>query len=96
MATCSSCKNLDTKKKVDGACSGAKYNCKKLKTFVAGDTDACEKYEKCYRSNDECDKIYIEGREWDNDTHTAGFYFIIGAILLIITIIMFLCNRGLY
>lgn len=96
MATCSSCKNLDTKKKVDGACSGAKYNCKKLKTYVAGDMDACEKYEKCYRSNDDCNKIYREGREWDNDSHTAGFYLIIAIILFIITLIVYLFNRNLY
>lgn len=96
MATCSSCKNLDTKKKVDGACSGTRYNCKKLKTYVGGDMDACEKYESCYRSNDDCNKIYREGRDWDNDKHSASFYMIIGAILLIITIIMFLLNRDMY
>ena len=96
MATCSSCKNLDDKKKVDGACGGAKYNCKKLKTYVSGDTDACEKYEKCFRSNDDCNKIYSEGREWDNDKHSASFYLIIGIILLIITLIVFLFNRDLY
>ena len=96
MATCCSCKNLDTKKKVDGACSGAKYNCKKLKTYVAGDMDACEKYEKCYRSNDDCDKIFNEGKNWDNDKHTASFYLIIGIIILVITILVFLFNRDLY
>ncbi len=96
MATCSSCKNLDTKKKVDGACSGAKYNCKKLKTYIAGDMDACEKYESCYRSNDDCNKIYREGREWDNDTHSASFYFILAFILFIITFIVFLFNRNLF
>ena len=96
MATCSSCKNLDTKKKVDGACSGVKYNCKKLKAYVAGDTDACEKYEKCFRSADDCNKIYREGRDWDNDKHSASFYLIAGAILLILTLIMFLFNRYLY
>lgn len=96
MATCSSCKNLDTNKKVDGACSGAKYNCKKLKVYVAGDTDACEKYEKSYRSNDDCNKIYREGRDWDNDKHSAKFYLIVGIALLIITIIMILINRDMY
>ena len=58
--------------------------------------DACEKYEKCFRSNDDCNKIYREGRDWDNDNHSASFYLIIGAIILIITIIMFLFNRDLY
>ncbi len=96
MATCSSCKNLDTKKKVDGACNGAKYNCKKLKSYVAGDTDACEKYEKCYRSTDDCNKIYREGRDWDNDKHDAKFYFIIAAIVLAITAIMLLFYGDMY
>lgn len=96
MATCSSCKNLDTKKKVDGACSGVRYNCKKLKSFVGGDNDACEKYEKSYRSNDDCNKIYREGRDWDNDNNSASFYLIVGVILLIITLLVFLFNRDLY
>ena len=96
MATCSSCKNLDTKKKVNGACSGVKYNCKKIKKYVAGDMDSCDKYASCYRSVDDCNKIYREGRDWDDDKHSAGFYFFLGLILLIITIIMFLFNKDLY
>ena len=38
MACCCSCKNLDTKKKVDGAVSGSRYYCKKNKTYVSIDT----------------------------------------------------------
>ncbi len=96
MATCSSCKNLDTKKKVNGAVSGTRYYCKKLKTYVGGDMNACDKFTKCYRSVDDCNKIYKEGREWDNDKHSASFYFLIGIILLIILFIVFLCNPELY
>lgn len=96
VACCCSCKNLDTKKKVDGAVRGAKYYCKKLKTYVPGNMDSCEKFESCFRSNDDCDKIFDEGKVWDNDKNTGLFYFIIGLILLIISIIVFLFNRDMY
>ena len=96
MATCSSCKNLDTKKKVTGANGGAKYECKKRKAKVSGDMNACDKYASCFRSVDDCNKIYRDGKEWDDDKHSSGFYFLIGIILLIITIIIFLFNRDLY
>lgn len=85
--SCSSCKNLDTKKKADGAVSGAKYFCKKLKTYVSGDYE-CPKYEKCSRDSDTCNKIYREGRDYDSDTNSAGFYIVIAVILLIITILV--------
>lgn len=96
MACCCSCKNLDAKKKVDGSVSGTKYYCKKLKTYVSGDMDACDKFEKCFRSNDECDKIFDEGKNWDNDKMSGLFYFVIGLILLVITIIMILFNKDMY
>lgn len=94
--TCSSCKNLDEKKKVDGAVSGARYYCKKHKTYVDGSMDACDKYEKCYRDNDTCDKIYEEGRDFDNDKNSASFYLLIGLILLVLLVIAFLFNSDLY
>lgn len=96
MACCCSCKNLDTKKKVDGAVSGTRYYCKKLKTYVGGDMDACEKFESCFRSNSDCDKLFDEGKRWDNDKHSASFYFILAILILIFVIIMFLFNRDMY
>lgn len=94
--SCCSCKNLDTKKKVDGAVSGAKYLCKKHKVYVSGDTIECDKFAKCYRDSDTCNKIYKEGKEWDNDKTSPSIYFVIGVILLIILIIVYLCNPELY
>lgn len=95
--TCSSCKNLNEKKKIEGKVSGCKYVCSKLKAPVYGSDTACSKYTKATsRSNDTCNKIYREGLNFDDDTHSASFYLIIGAILLVLTIIVFLCNPSLF
>lgn len=93
---CCSCKNLDTKKKVDGVCSGVAYMCKKHKTYVLGCNDECDAFAKCSRDADTCDKIYREGEDWDNDRHSATFYIVIALILLFITLLVFLFNSNLY
>lgn len=94
--TCSSCKNLNEKKKADGAVSGCKYECKKLKAYVLGSNEACPKYEKCYRDVDTCNKIYNEGRNWDNDNHSPSFYLIIAIILIIILFFVYIFNPSLF
>lgn len=86
--SCCSCKNLDEKKKANGACSGAKYYCKKLKTYVSGDMHECDKFTSCYRSVDKCDEIYRDGKNFDNDTTSAGTYIILAIILLVILILL--------
>ncbi len=94
---CAGCKNLDEKKKVDGAVSGTRYYCKKSKKYIDGSMNVCDKFEKSYiRDIDTYNKIYKEGKDWDNDAHSASFYLIIGVILLIILLIVYLCNPGLY
>lgn len=94
--SCCSCKNLDTKKKVDGAVSGTKYFCKKHKVYVYGNSDICDKFAKCYRDADTCNKIYREGREWDNDKTSPSVYFFFAIVLVIILIIVYLFNPNLY
>lgn len=94
--SCCSCKNLDTKKKVDGAVSGAKYLCKKHKVYVCGDSSECDKFAKCSRSASDCDKIYKEGKDWDNDKTSPSVYFFFAILLVIILIIVYLCNPELY
>jgi len=86
--TCSSCKNLDEKKNVKGAVSGVRYNCKKNKCYVGGDMEACDKYASCYRDTDTCNKIYNEGRDWDDDNHSPMFYLIIAVILLVVSVLV--------
>ena len=80
---CSSCSNLDESKKKKGAVSGAKYYCKKLKTYVGGDFE-CEKYEKSYmRKNFTCDDIYNEGRQFYDDDKPTSHYVIILIVILL-------------
>ena len=93
---CAGCKNLDTKKKADGAVSGTRYMCKKHKVYVGGDNEICDKFSKAGRDTDTYNKLYREGREWDNDKTSPGTYIIIALILLFITLIVFLFNMDLY
>ena len=93
---CAGCKNLDEKKKVNGAVSGTKYYCKKNKNYVDGSSDICSKFVKGYRDTDTYNKIYREGREWDDDKHSVSFYIAVAIILLIVLLIAFLCNPDLY
>ena len=93
---CAGCKNLDTKKKADGAVSCVRYMCKKHKTYVGGDHEICDKFAKAGRDTDTYNKLYNEGREWDNDRTPPGVYITLAIILLIITLIVFLFNSDLY
>ena len=93
---CAGCKNLDTKKKIDGAVSGVRYYCKKHKNYVGGNHEICDKFAKGSRDNDTYNKLYKEGREWDNDRTSPGVYIAAAIILLIITLIIFLFNMDLY
>lgn len=93
---CAGCKNLDTKKKANGAVSGVRYMCKKHKKYVGGDHEVCDKFTKAYRDNDAYNKLYDEGRKWDNDKTSPGVYIIAAIVLLIITFIIFLFNSSLY
>jgi len=93
---CAGCKNLDTKKKVNGAVSGVRYQCKKHKIYVGGDNKICDKFAKADRDNDTYHKLYHEGKDWDNDKTSPGTYIIVAIILLVITLIVFLFNMDLY
>ena len=96
MPCCCSCKNLDEKQRKAGETSGAKYYCKKHKTLVSGDTTACEKYESCFRSNSDIEKIYKEGKTWSNDTTSVGGYIALLVILIIALIILKLLKPELF
>ena len=96
MACCCSCKNLDDKQKKEGEASGAKYYCKELKTLVAGDNPACEKYGTCFRSNMDIERIYKEGKSWRNDTKPVGGALAVLIILILLLILLRIFNPGLF
>lgn len=93
---CCSCKNLDTKKKINGVVSGISYFCKKNKIYVLGCNDECDKFIKCSRDADTCNKIYREGKDWDNDNTSPSTYMIVALILLAILLIVFIFNHELF
>ncbi len=93
---CAGCKNLDTKKKVDGSVSGTKYYCKKNKKYISGSMEVCPKFAKSYRDTDTYNKIYEEGEKWDDDNTSPFAYFIIAIILLIVLALVYLFNPELY
>ena len=95
MPACCSCKNLDSSKKVAGEVAGTKYYCKKLKTYVTGDTDACGKYESSFRNNDDISRIYKEGKQWDNDNKSVGGYLAVAVILLLLILIIYLVSPNM-
>ena len=56
----------------------------------------CDKFDKAYRDTDTYNKLYNEGREWDNDRTSSSVYIVAAIILLVITFIIFLFNSDLY
>lgn len=93
---CAGCKNLDTKKKVNGEVSGVRYYCKKNKVYVGGDNEICDKFAKANIDTDTYNNLYKEGKEWDNDRTSPGVYIGAALILLIILIFVFIFNRDLF
>lgn len=93
---CAGCKNLDTKKKVNGEVSGTRYLCKKYKAYVGGDNEICDKFAKADRDVDTYNKLYKEGREWDNGRTSPALYIGVALVLLVILIFVFIFNRDLF
>ena len=93
---CAGCKNLDTKKKVNGDVSGTRYLCKKHKVYVGGDNEICDKFSKADRDTDTYNKLYNEGREWDNDRTSPTTYIVAAIILLIILLFVYFCCPELF
>lgn len=86
---CCSCKYLDAKKKYKGKVGGAKYFCSKTKTYVYGDSDNCQVFEKSYaRKAIDCDKIYEEGKSFYDDDKSVGHYIFILVALAILLLIL--------
>lgn len=94
---CAGCKNLDTKKKKEGKSGGCAYYCKKKKKNVRASDEICDKFTKNIMiSNDEYNKLYHEGLNFDDSEGSASLYIIGAIILLIITIIIYLFNPELF
>ena len=93
---CAGCKNLDTKKKVNGEVSGVRYMCKKHKAYIGGDHEICDKFAKAGRDTDTYNKLYKEGREWDNDRTSPSVYIVAALILLVILFFVYIFNPDLF
>ena len=94
---CAGCKNLDEKKKSDGKNGGSVYYCKKMKKYIRASDEICKKFDKSYtRSTDDYNKMYKEGLNYDNDSMSGSFYLIVGAILLVITLLVYLFNPSMF
>jgi hypothetical protein len=87
--SCSSCKYLKENNKSEGAVSGCCYYCSKIGSYVNGANNECNYFEKSYRSNYLCNKIFEDGEHYYNDFRTSESYLIILFVLLILAII---CN----
>lgn len=86
--SCSSCKNLNEKKKKNGSASGAMYYCEKTKKFVYGCDNACNHYEINKSRNDTiCEEIYKNGKLFSDDQTPVSVYVIILIILVILAVI---------
>lgn len=94
---CAGCKNLDSKKKSDGKNGGSVYYCKKMKKYIRASDEICKNFSKSYTiDNDNYNKMYKEGLGYDNDSFSGSFYLILGAILLVITLLVYLFNPSLF
>ena len=93
---CAGCKNFDTKKKVNGEVSGTRYLCKKHKVYIGGDNEICDKFAKADRDVDTYNKLYEEGRKWDNDRTSPALYIGVALVLLVILIFVCIFNRDLF
>ena len=94
---CAGCKNLDTKKKKNGKSGGCVYYCKKQKKHIRASNEICDKFTKNLMiNNNEYNKLYHEGLDFDDSSGSFSLYIIGAIILLIITIIIYIFNPGLY
>ena len=89
--SCSSCKYLKTDKNITGCSGGCKYYCEKNKDYVVGN-DCCNNYCSSTRSNYLCNKIYNEGREYNDDSKSPSDYMFILVLLLIVLFILKIFN----
>jgi len=82
---CYDCCHLKFDNKKNGKVNGALYYCPKIKKYVYGNGESCEKYQydnlrKTYIK----DQIYLDGKNYSDDDTSFFSYVII--LILIITI----------
>lgn len=81
---CNSCDNLDVKSKKPGAVDGYLYYCKHKKAYVNCATDCCESYKDGYRSSFECNELYRNSRDYnDDDTPVETYVFILILVIVV-------------
>lgn len=90
---CQSCIYLIEDNKKEGKVDGAVYYCSKLKKYVNGATDECDKYKKCYgRTSYIKNQIYNDGKRYYNDETPVSFYAIALVFICITGFILKLLN----
>ena len=82
---CYNCCHLKFDNKKGGKINGALYYCPKIKKYVYGNNEACEKYQydnlrKTYIK----DKIYLDGKNYCDDNTSLFSYVIILILILVI------------
>ena len=86
---CADCKNLDLNKTKDGKVSGKLYYCKKAKKYVNPSMCSCDSFNKTYsRNRYECEKIYKDGKAYDDNDMPLGVYITIFMVLLVLSLVM--------
>ena len=85
--SCSSCKYLKENNKKEGCVSGSCYFCSKNNCYVNGANNKCSHFQKSYRSNYICDKIFEDGEIYYDNGKGNGFYLIILIIMLLMCIL---------
>ena len=68
-----------------------------MKKYIRASNEICKNFSKSYtRDNDEYNKMYKEGLNYDNDSLSGSFYLIVGVILLVITLLVYLFNPSMF
>ena len=82
------CKYLDVNNKKEGKVNGCLYYCKLRQEYVYGCDGTCEKFENERRDSKVIEKIYKEGKEYDDINASPEVLLIIIIILVIMGMVM--------
>lgn len=85
---CVNCKYLDINNKKEGKVNGCLYYCKLRQEYVYGCDGTCEKFENERRDSKVIEKIYQEGKEYDDINASPEALLIIIIILVIMGMVM--------
>lgn len=73
---------------IKGKVNGCLYFCKLKQEYKYGCDNCCENFEKVDRNNDVIEKIYQDGKEYDDIAASPEVLLLISVVLVIIGMIM--------